>query len=52
MTELTLPPLGESVEKGTIISVLVKVGDTIQLDQPLMEVILKALLEDWFLWNL
>ena len=38
MKEITLPSLGESVETGTIISILVKVGDTIQLDQPLMEV--------------
>ncbi|MFK7982796.1 MAG: dihydrolipoamide acetyltransferase family protein [Saprospiraceae bacterium] len=38
MKEITLPSLGESVETGTIISILVKVGDSIQLDQPLMEV--------------
>ncbi len=38
MKEITLPSLGESVETGTIISILVKVGDSIQLDQPLMEI--------------
>lgn len=38
MTELKLPSLGESVESGTIVSILVKVGDKITYDQPLMEV--------------
>lgn len=38
MTDLKLPSLGESVESGTIISILVKVGDKVAYDQPLMEV--------------
>ncbi|MEM6893097.1 MAG: 2-oxo acid dehydrogenase subunit E2 [Bacteroidota bacterium] len=38
MMELTLPSLGEGIEKGTIISILVNVGDTIEQEQPLMEV--------------
>ncbi|MEN0047067.1 MAG: dihydrolipoamide acetyltransferase family protein [Bacteroidota bacterium] len=38
MTEIKLPSLGESVESGTVISILVKVGDEISYDQPLMEV--------------
>ncbi|MFS4467238.1 2-oxo acid dehydrogenase subunit E2 [Maribacter sp. 2210JD10-5] len=38
MTELKLPSLGEGIEKGTIISISVKVGDTIATEQTLMEV--------------
>lgn len=38
MTELKLPSLGESIESGTIVSILVKVGDKVAYDQPLMEV--------------
>ena len=37
MTEVTLPELGENVEKGDVVRLLVKVGDTIAVDQPLVE---------------
>ncbi len=36
--ELELPSLGEGIEKGTVISVLVNVGDNIVAEQALMEV--------------
>ena len=38
MTELKLPSLGEGIEKGTIISIAVKVGDSVTTEQTLMEV--------------
>jgi len=38
MTEIKLPSMGEGVEKGTVVSILVKVGDNVSIDQPLMEV--------------
>ncbi|WP_350291552.1 2-oxo acid dehydrogenase subunit E2 [uncultured Croceitalea sp.] len=38
MTQLKLPSLGEGIEKGTVISITVKVGDTISTEQALMEV--------------
>lgn len=38
MIALKLPSLGEGVESGTIVSILVKVGDKVAYDQPLMEV--------------
>lgn len=38
MTEIRLPSLGEGIEKGTIVSILVKVGDQVSFDQPLLEV--------------
>ncbi|MFP2995353.1 2-oxo acid dehydrogenase subunit E2 [Spongiivirga sp. MCCC 1A20706] len=38
MTELKLPSLGEGIEKGTIISIMVNVGDSIEAEQTLMEV--------------
>ncbi len=38
MTELKLPSLGEGIEKGTIISIVVKVGDSVTTEQILMEV--------------
>ena len=37
MTEFTLPELGENIEKGDVVRVLVRPGDTIQLDQPVVE---------------
>jgi pyruvate dehydrogenase E2 component (dihydrolipoamide acetyltransferase) len=37
MTEVVLPELGENVEKGDVVRLLVKVGDTIAVDQPLVE---------------
>ena len=36
-TNVTLPELGENVNSGTVTSVLVKVGDTIAVDDPLLE---------------
>jgi pyruvate dehydrogenase E2 component (dihydrolipoyllysine-residue acetyltransferase) len=36
--EFTLPELGEDVESGTVVKVLVAVGDTVEVEQPLMEV--------------
>ncbi len=45
-TELKLPELGEKIESGKVISVLVEVGDTIDIDQPVLEVETdKALIE-------
>lgn len=38
MIELTLPSLGEDVQSGIVVSILVKEGDQVSLDQPLMEV--------------
>jgi pyruvate dehydrogenase E2 component (dihydrolipoamide acetyltransferase) len=35
--EFKLPELGENVEKGDVVRVLVKVGDTIAVDQPVLE---------------
>lgn len=36
-TPIVIPALGEGVEGGTVVSVLVKVGDTVSEGQPLME---------------
>jgi pyruvate dehydrogenase E2 component (dihydrolipoamide acetyltransferase) len=36
-TEVLLPELGENVSQGDLVRVLVKVGDTIQKDQPIVE---------------
>ena len=36
-TEVRLPEVGEGIEGGTVISVLVKVGDRIEKDQPVIE---------------
>ncbi|EXF25068.1 dihydrolipoamide acetyltransferase [Nesterenkonia sp. AN1] len=36
--EVTLPALGESVTEGTVTRWLVEVGDTVEVDQPLLEV--------------
>jgi pyruvate dehydrogenase E2 component (dihydrolipoamide acetyltransferase) len=36
-TEFTLPELGENVEKGDVVRVLVKPGDTLAADQPVLE---------------
>jgi pyruvate dehydrogenase E2 component (dihydrolipoamide acetyltransferase) len=35
--EFTLPELGENVEKGDVVRVLVNVGDVVEKDQPLLE---------------
>ena len=36
-TEVTLPELGENVESGDLLKLLVKTGDQVKKDQPLME---------------
>ncbi|MGH7890249.1 MAG: 2-oxo acid dehydrogenase subunit E2, partial [Thermodesulfobacteriota bacterium] len=38
VTEFKLPELGEDIESGDVITVLVKVGDTVAEDQPVMEI--------------
>ncbi|MER3446834.1 MAG: branched-chain alpha-keto acid dehydrogenase subunit E2 [Candidatus Dadabacteria bacterium] len=38
VTEFRLPELGEDIESGDVISVLVSVGDVITQDQPVMEI--------------
>lgn len=37
MAEFKLPEVGEGISKGTVVNVLVKVGDTIAKDQPVIE---------------
>jgi pyruvate dehydrogenase E2 component (dihydrolipoyllysine-residue acetyltransferase) len=37
-TTITIPELGEGVDEVDVVAVLVKVGDTIEVDQPLIEV--------------
>ena len=36
-SEIKLPELGENIEKGDVVRVLVNVGDTVKADQPLIE---------------
>ena len=36
-TEFKLPEVGEGIESGTVVGVLVSVGDTIEEDQPVLE---------------
>jgi pyruvate dehydrogenase E2 component (dihydrolipoamide acetyltransferase) len=36
-TEFVLPELGENVEKGDVVRVLVKAGDSLAVDQPVLE---------------
>ncbi len=38
MTELKLPELGEGIESGTVINIMVQVGDTVKAEQSLLEV--------------
>ncbi|HEX3036786.1 MAG TPA: 2-oxo acid dehydrogenase subunit E2 [Thermodesulfobacteriota bacterium] len=38
VTEFKLPELGEDIETGDVISVLVSVGDTVDEEQPIMEI--------------
>ena len=38
MAEVELPQLGESVEEGVITAWLVAVGDTVEVDQPIVEI--------------
>jgi pyruvate dehydrogenase E2 component (dihydrolipoyllysine-residue acetyltransferase) len=37
MTEFVLPELGENIEAGDVVRVLVHAGDTLQRDQPILE---------------
>src|SRR5204862_5510233 len=37
MTDFTLPELGENIAEGDVLRVLVKPGDTIEKDQPVLE---------------
>ena len=37
-TELKLPVLGENIEQGTVVKLLVSVGDAIEKDQPVLEI--------------
>ncbi len=37
MTEFTLPELGENIEAGDIVRVMVHAGDTLERDQPVLE---------------
>ena len=37
MTEFVLPELGENIEAGDVVRVLVHTGDTLQRDQPILE---------------
>ena len=36
-TEVKLPEVGEGIDSGTVVGILVSVGDTIEVDQPLLE---------------
>lgn len=38
MAEFTLPDLGENIEGGDVVSILVSEGDQISVDQPLLEI--------------
>src|SRR6185295_16130784 len=37
MPDIKLPELGENIEKGDVVRVLVNVGDAIKVDQPVLE---------------
>lgn len=36
-TQVTLPDVGDNIEKGTVVSILVNVGDTVKEGQPVIE---------------
>ncbi|TPW19720.1 MAG: pyruvate dehydrogenase E2 component (dihydrolipoamide acetyltransferase), partial [Elusimicrobia bacterium] len=36
--EFRLPELGENIKQGDVVRVMVKAGDTVKKDQPLLEV--------------
>jgi pyruvate/2-oxoglutarate dehydrogenase complex dihydrolipoamide acyltransferase (E2) component len=38
MAEFTLPDLGENIEGGDVVNILVSTGDTVSADQPLLEI--------------
>ena len=33
-----LPPLGENIDTGTVVGILVSVGDKIEINQPILEI--------------
>src|SRR5262252_5931147 len=37
-TEIKLPELGESIDSATVTRILVKVGETVKVEQPILEV--------------
>ncbi|HSR50256.1 MAG TPA: 2-oxo acid dehydrogenase subunit E2 [Acidobacteriota bacterium] len=37
MSDFKLPELGEGIEQGTVVSIMVSKGDRVEVDQPLME---------------
>ncbi len=37
-TEFKLPELGENIERGNVVRVMVSVGDTIEVEQPVLEI--------------
>ena len=37
-TDFTLPELGEDIDTGDVVALLVSVGDTIEVDQPVLEI--------------
>ncbi|MCD0169720.1 biotin/lipoyl-containing protein, partial [Deinococcus sp. 23YEL01] len=37
-TELKLPDVGDNIEQGTVVTVLVKPGDTVTEGQPVIEI--------------
>ena len=37
-TDFTLPELGEDIDAGDVVALLVSVGDTIEVDQPVLEI--------------
>ena len=37
MKNFKIPELGENIKSASIVKVLVSVGDTVELDQPLLE---------------
>ena len=36
-TEVKLPEVGEGIDSGTVVGILVSVGDSVEVDQPLLE---------------
>ena len=45
-TEFKLPELGENISSGQVVSLMISVGETVEVDQPVMEIETdKALIE-------